>query len=71
MTVPILWDTDQETIVSNESANIIRMLDEGFADVSGQTPAQVYRIKDGATRFRTRAQLWDLRMSACFDRTSA
>ena len=48
MTVPILWDTDQETIVSNESANIIRMLDEGFADVSGQTPAEVYRIKDGA-----------------------
>ena len=26
VTVPVLWDTQQETIVSNESADIIRML---------------------------------------------
>ena len=30
VTVPILWDAETETIVSNESAEIIRMLDSAF-----------------------------------------
>jgi putative glutathione S-transferase len=30
-TVPILWDKQQRTIVSNESAEIVRMLNNGFA----------------------------------------
>jgi putative glutathione S-transferase len=30
VTVPVLWDTQQETIVSNESADILRMLDAAF-----------------------------------------
>ncbi|KIT16436.1 glutathione S-transferase family protein [Jannaschia aquimarina] len=30
VTVPILWDTKRETIVSNESSEIIRMLDTAF-----------------------------------------
>ena len=38
VTVPVLWDIERGTIVSNESADIIRMLDEGFADVSGREP---------------------------------
>ena len=37
VTVPVLWDRERETIVNNESAEIIRMLDrefEAFADTS-------------------------------------
>jgi len=30
VTVPVLWDTDQRTIVSNESADIIRMFNSAF-----------------------------------------
>lgn len=30
VTVPILWDKERETIVSNESSEIIRMMNEGF-----------------------------------------
>ena len=30
VTVPMLWDTEQETIVSNESADIIRMFNDSF-----------------------------------------
>ena len=35
VTVPILWDKQQETIVSNESAEIIRMFNSAFDDVDG------------------------------------
>ena len=37
VTVPVLWDKERQTIVNNESAEIIRMLDtefEAFADTS-------------------------------------
>ncbi|KML70086.1 glutathione S-transferase family protein [Pectobacterium peruviense] len=33
VTVPVLWDTEQHTIVSNESADIIRMLNSAFDGV--------------------------------------
>ena len=33
VTVPILWDTERATIVSNESSEIIRMLNEAFDGV--------------------------------------
>ena len=33
VTVPILWDKQQQTIVSNESADIIRMFNSAFDDV--------------------------------------
>lgn len=33
VTVPVLWDKKQQTIVSNESADIIRMFNESFAQV--------------------------------------
>ncbi len=32
-TVPVLWDTKTDTMVSNESADIVRMFDKGFADL--------------------------------------
>ena len=37
VTVPILWDKQRETIVNNESAEIIRMLNSAFNDITGNT----------------------------------
>lgn len=34
VTVPILWDKQRETIVSNESAEIIRMFNDRFSDLA-------------------------------------
>ena len=34
VTVPVLWDRERETIVNNESAEIIRMMNEAFAAFS-------------------------------------
>ncbi|MBA0187084.1 glutathione S-transferase family protein [Pectobacterium odoriferum] len=41
VTVPVLWDTEQHTIVSNESADIIRMLNSAFDGV-GATAGDYY-----------------------------
>ncbi|SDF04466.1 glutathione S-transferase family protein [Sulfitobacter delicatus] len=35
VTVPILWDKERETIVSNESAEIIRMFNSAFDGITG------------------------------------
>ncbi|MDX1401253.1 MAG: glutathione S-transferase family protein, partial [Kiloniellales bacterium] len=35
VTVPVLWDKKRETIVSNESSEIIRMLNQAFNDLTG------------------------------------
>ena len=37
VTVPVLWDTQTETIVSNESSEIIRMLGSAFDQLTGNT----------------------------------
>lgn len=37
VTVPILWDKKQNTIVSNESSEIIRMFNSAFNDLTGNT----------------------------------
>ncbi len=37
VTVPVLWDTEREVIVSNESAEIIRMLNSAFDGITGNT----------------------------------
>ncbi|WP_171130586.1 MULTISPECIES: glutathione S-transferase family protein [unclassified Ruegeria] len=37
VTVPILWDKVQETIVSNESSEIIRMFNSAFDRITGNT----------------------------------
>ncbi len=41
VTVPVLWDRQQKTIVSNESSEIIRMFNSAFADY-GDTSADYY-----------------------------
>ena len=35
VTVPVLWDKQQQTIVSNESSEIIRMFNSAFNDLTG------------------------------------
>lgn len=37
VTVPILWDKDRETIVSNESSEIIRMFNSEFDEITGNS----------------------------------
>ena len=37
VTVPILWDRQQNTIVSNESSEIIRMFNSAFNDMTGNS----------------------------------
>ena len=37
VTVPILWDKERQTIVSNESSEIIRMLNSAFNEITGNT----------------------------------
>lgn len=37
VTVPVLWDKKNNTIVSNESAEIIRMFNSAFNDLTGST----------------------------------
>ena len=36
-TVPVLWDTARGTIVNNESADILRMMNTGFGDLADDT----------------------------------
>jgi glutathionyl-hydroquinone reductase len=43
VTVPVLWDKSQNTIVSNESSEIIRMFNSAFAEFGG--PANDYYPK--------------------------
>lgn len=38
VTVPVLWDRKRRTIVSNESADILRMFNDAFADVGARGP---------------------------------
>ncbi|MEM9967014.1 MAG: glutathione S-transferase family protein [Pseudomonadota bacterium] len=37
VTVPVLWDKERNTIVSNESSEIIRMFNSAFDDITGDT----------------------------------
>ena len=45
VTVPVLWDKERRTIVSNESSEIIRMLNSAFTDV-GATGPDLYPAHD-------------------------
>ncbi len=36
-TVPVLWDRKRDTIVNNESADIVRMLNDGFGDLADRS----------------------------------
>jgi putative glutathione S-transferase len=44
VTVPVLWDKQQQTIVSNESADIIRMFNSAF-DASGARAGDYYPLE--------------------------
>ena len=44
VTVPVLWDKERDTIVSNESSEIIRMFNSAFDGITGNT--QDYWPKD-------------------------
>jgi putative glutathione S-transferase len=50
VTVPVLWDRERNTIVSNESADIIRMLNSAFDALTGNTldlyPTALHRAID-------------------------
>jgi putative glutathione S-transferase len=51
VTVPVLWDCERNTIVSNESADIIRMFNSAFNNITGSTldlyaPAERSAIDD-------------------------
>ncbi|SDE26022.1 glutathione S-transferase family protein [Ruegeria marina] len=37
VTVPVLWDTERQTIVSNESSEIIRMFNSAFDGITGNS----------------------------------
>ncbi len=37
VTVPILWDRERETVVSNESSEIIRMFNSAFDEITGNS----------------------------------
>ncbi|XP_075091221.1 glutathione S-transferase omega-like 2 [Nicotiana tabacum] len=41
-TVPVLWDKKLKTIVNNESAEIIRMLNSEFNDIAGNAALDLY-----------------------------
>jgi glutathionyl-hydroquinone reductase len=47
VTVPVLWDKERQTIVSNESAEILRMFNSAFDGV-GATPGDYYPKQLGA-----------------------
>ena len=55
VTVPILWDTQQQTIVCNESAEIIRIFNTAFNDLTGNTddyyPAELRAEIDAINAF--------------------
>lgn len=47
-TVPVLWDLQEATIVNNESADIIRMLNSAFDGFPGVSPADYYPARHRA-----------------------
>jgi putative glutathione S-transferase len=38
VSVPVLWDQERQTVVNNESAEIVRMLNDAFGEVGAQGP---------------------------------
>ncbi|OYU47015.1 MAG: glutathione-dependent reductase [Rhizobiales bacterium PAR1] len=58
-TVPVLWDTRTDTIVSNESADILRMFNTAFADLVPGTP-DLYSADLAADIDTLNAEVYDL-----------
>ena len=58
VTVPVLWDKRDGTIVSNESVDIIRMFNRAFDDV-GATPGDYYSDRLAAEIDALNARIYD------------
>lgn len=58
VTVPVLWDRERETIVSNESSEIIRMLTQAW-DGLGATPGDFYPEAQRAAIDAINAEIYD------------
>jgi putative glutathione S-transferase len=58
VTVPVLWDRERETIVSNESAEIIRMLTQAW-DGLGARPGDFYPAEHRAAIDAINADIYD------------
>lgn len=58
VTVPVLWDRERETIVSNESAEIIRMLTQAW-DGLGAKPSDFYPAEHRAAIDAINADVYD------------
>ena len=58
VTVPVLWDRERETIVSNESAEIIRMLTQAW-DGLGAKPGDFYPAEHRAAIDAINADIYD------------
>jgi len=58
VTVPVLWDRERETIVSNESAEIIRMLTQAW-DGLGAKPGDFYPAEHRAAVDAINADVYD------------
>ncbi len=46
VTVPVLWDRERDTIVSNESADIVRMFNSGFAGIANDDDYYPPELRD-------------------------
>src|SRR5262249_50425554 len=57
-TVPVLWDKERDAIVSNESADIIRMFNSAF-DGLGARPGDYYPAQLRADIDRVNARIYD------------
>ena len=58
VTVPVLWDTVEETIVSNESSEILRMLNDAFGGV-GTAGGDLYPAPHRDEIDRLNARIYD------------
>ncbi|HKY91854.1 MAG TPA: glutathione S-transferase family protein [Nevskiaceae bacterium] len=58
VSVPVLWDCERQTIVSNESADIIRMFNDAF-DALGARPGDYYPAPLRAEIDRVNARVYD------------
>jgi len=43
-TVPVLWDKERQTVVNNESADILRMMNDGFGELA-RNPIDLYPVE--------------------------
>ncbi|MEM9068755.1 MAG: glutathione S-transferase C-terminal domain-containing protein [Myxococcota bacterium] len=55
-TVPVLWDSAEQTIVNNESVDIVRMLNSAFDDVGANADVDLYprHLRDAIDRLAER-----------------